>query len=173
MRVLAKQTASMFLAFACGCAGVGDGPTALVATSTPGFSSAASGPVSRPAGGSCTTEITGAPTRPGYALSLHITGVCQLAHLGRTTIVIEQDFAFDGSIVNSTTHTAANGDLLLSMWYSAPGESSSNGVDATFAGVETYIGGSGRFADVSGSSRLEGTAHSNTGEYTTQETIAY
>jgi len=179
MCVLAKQTASMFLAFACGCAGVGDGPTALVAPSTLGASSAASGPVSRPAGGSCTTEITGAPTRLGYALSLHITGVCQLAHLGRTTLVIQQDFAFDGSIVNSTTHTAANGDLLLSDWYSAPGENTFDGINAVFAGTESYVGGTGRFAHASGSSRVQGTAVVDvatgafTGAYTTRGTIAY
>jgi hypothetical protein len=180
MRTLTKLAASTsFLAFVVGCADVGDGPTALRATSTPGASSTASGPVSRPAGGSCTTEITVVPTRPGYALSLDMTGTCQLAHLGRTTMVIQQDFAFDGSIVNSTTHTAANGDLLLSNWYSAPGESTSDGINAVFAGTETYVGGTGRFADVSGSSRVQGTAVLNfatgagTGAYTTRGTIVY
>ena len=180
MRALATLAVSTsFLALAVGCAGVGDGPTSLVATSSPDASSAESGPVTRPAGGSCTTDITIVPARPGYAFSLDITGVCQLAHLGRTTMVIEQDFAFDGSIVNATTHTAANGDLLLSTWYSAPGESTFDGIDAVFAGTETYVGGSGRFADASGSSRVQGTAFLNvatgafTGAYTTRGTIAY
>jgi hypothetical protein len=179
MRALAKLAASTsFLALSIGCAG-GDGPTSLVATSTPTTSSAKSGPVTRPAGGRCTTDITVVATRPGYVLSLDMTGLCQLAHLGRTTMVIEQDFAADGSIVNSTTHTAANGDLLLSTWYSAPGESTTDGINAVFAGTETYVGGTGRFADVSGSSRVQGTAVLNlatgafTGEYTTHGTIAY
>ena len=180
MRTLAKLAASTsFLALAIGCGEVGNGPTALLATSTPGTSSAASGQVARPAGGSCTTDITVVPTRPGYAFSLDMTGTCRLAHLGRTTMVIQQDFAFDGSIVNSTTHAAANGDLLLSNWYSAPGESTSDGINSVFAGTETYVGGSGRFEYATGSSRVQGTAFLNfatgafTGEYTTRGTIAY
>jgi hypothetical protein len=179
MRALAKLAVSTsILALTIGCAG-GDGPTSLVATSAPSTSSAASGQVTRPAGGRCTTDITVVATRPGYVLSLDMTGVCQLAHLGRTTMVIAQDFAADGSIVNSTTHTAANGDLLLSAWYSAPGESTTDGINAVFAGTETYVGGTGRFADVSGSSRVQGTAVLSlatgafTGEYTTHGTITY
>jgi hypothetical protein len=180
MRALATLAVSTsFFALAVGCAGGGDAPTALVAPSTPDASSARSGPVARPAGGSCTTVITAVATRPGYVLSLDMTGVCRLAHLGRTTMVIQQDFSADGSIVNSTTHTAANGDLLLSTWYSAPGESTSDGVNAVFAGTETYVGGTGRFANVSGSSRVQGTAGVNlstgafTGAYTTRGTITY
>ena len=179
MRALAKLAASTsFFALTFGCAD-GDGPTSLVATSTPSASSASGGQVTRPAGGRCTTDITVVATRPGYVLSLDMTGVCQLAHLGRTTMVIEQDFAADGSIVNSTTHTAANGDLLLSTWYSAPGESTTDGINAVFAGTETYVGGTGRFADVSGSSRVQGSAVLDlatgafTGAYTTHGTITY
>ena len=179
MRALAKLAASTsFLTLTIGCTGR-DGPTALVATPTPSASSAENRQVTRPAGGRCTTDITVVPTRPGYVLSLDMTGVCQLAHLGRTTMVIEQDFAADGSIVNSTTHTAANGDLLLSTLYSAPGESTSDGINAVFAGTETYVGGTGRFAHVSGSSRVQGTAVVNvatgafTGAYTTHGTITY
>jgi hypothetical protein len=170
MRCLAPLlVATSIVASTLGCTSADQIPTAPSTASE----LRASAVTSRPAGGRCTTAIAPAPTRVGYALSLHITGVCQLKHLGRTTIVIEQDFAFDGSIVNVTTHTAANGDVLNSTWYSAPGESSSNGIDATFAGVETYVGGTGRFTNVSGSSRVEGTAHLDVGEYTSEGTIVY
>jgi hypothetical protein len=170
-RLTPLLVAASIVATTLGCTSADRTPTA---PSTASMVRASAGAVtSRPAGGRCTTAIGPAPTRAGYALSLHITGVCQLKHLGRATIVIEQDFAFDGSIVNVTTHTAANGDVLNSTWYSAPGESSSNGIDATFAGVETYVGGTGRFANVSGSSRVEGTAHLDVGEYTSEGTIVY
>ncbi len=180
MRTILKVVASIaFAASTLGCAAGGDNPVQPLATSTLRTSSAESGPVTRPYGGKCDTDIFPTTTRAGYAFSLYITGVCNLKHLGRTTIVIDQDFAYDGSIVNSTTHTAANGDLLRSTWYSAPGETRFDGVDAVFAGIETYAGGTGRFANATGSSLVRGTAHfdasthKNTGQFTTVGTITY
>ena len=180
MRTILKLVASTaFAASTIGCASDGENPFQPLATSTLRTSSAASGPVTRPAGGKCETDIFPTNTRDGYAFSLFITGVCTLKHLGRTTIVINQDFAFDGSIVNSATHTAANSDLLRSTWYSAPGQTQFDGVDAVFAGIETYAGGTGRFANATGSSLVRGTAHfdastrRNTGLYTSVGTISY
>ncbi len=153
------------------CSDAGQNPTDPFAASSLGIS-AVKGVVSRPAGGRCTTVIEIVPTRPGAVFSLQMTGECILKHLGRTTIVISQDIFPDCSARNSTTHTAANGDLLYSTWYSAPGENSFIGGFAVFTGIETYVGGTGRFADATGSSRVDGTARLDfaTGEYTGQYT---
>lgn len=180
MRTIAKLAAAISCtAMTLACAGNSESPTGPLSPSSLRASSSASGPVTRPAGGRCATSISFVPARAGYAASLYITGHCQLKHLGRTSIVILQDFAFDGSIVNSTTHTAANGDVLNSTWYSAPGESTFDGTNAVFAGIETYVGGTGRFAHASGASRVDGTAYLNaangtfTGQYTSHGTITY
>ena len=69
--------------------------------------------------------------------------------------------------------SAANGDELYTRWdgqvISPPGP------EAVFVGPETYLGGTGRFANASGSSWLEGTASviTSTGAYTTKGSITY
>jgi hypothetical protein len=129
----------------------------------------------RSAGGRCTTAfIAGAPV--AGLLPLEITGVCQIRHLGRTTMTATQTVSLiDGSAQNLTTYTAANGDKLYTRWdgqvVSPPGP------DIVFVGTETYLGGTGRFAGASGSSWLEGTAYlagpTGTGEYTAKGSITF
>ena len=134
--------------------------------------------VTRPAGGSCTYNIHSVVFQPTVLL-LDMTALCNLEHLGRATAVVHQECYNDGSCVNATTYTAANGDLLHSTWYSAPGQSSTVGLQTVFAGTETFLGGTGRFAGASGSTSGSGTAEfdpsmaTGTGQGTSFGTITY
>lgn len=136
-------------------------------------------PVTRPAGGTCLPQVTVVAPFPGPTqpiLNLSIEGVCTLRHLGLTTMQITETVDFStGIILNATAYTAANGDVLNSTFVGTL--LSPPGPDAVFEGTETYVGGTGRFVNVSGSSFLEGTAHlvglTGTGQYTTIGTITY
>jgi hypothetical protein len=133
----------------------------------------------RPFGGRCETAITflaPLPGDPANLLRLHIDYVCQLQHLGRTTASAEQIVIFTGPTTttasNTTTYTAANGDQLFAHW---TGTSTSSGPEITFSGPETYTGGTGRFADASGSALILGTASfvTNTGQFTATGRLSY
>lgn len=133
----------------------------------------------RPFGGRCDTDITISPPLAGDApnvLRLQIEYVCQLAHLGRTTALVEQIVTFTGPTTaiatNTTTYTAANGDQLFVIW---SGSGTANGPDNTFSGPETITGGTGRFAGATGSTWVSGTASFATmsGQFTSVGTISY
>ena len=133
----------------------------------------------RPFGGRCDTDITISPPLAGDApdvLRLHIEYLCQLAHLGRTTAIVEQVVTFTGATTaiasNTTVYTAANGDELFVSW---TGTASSSGADNTFSGPETITGGTGRFAGATGSTWVSGTASfaTMTGQFTSVGTITY
>lgn len=129
---------------------------------------------SRPAGGSCTTTVSVDISAP--PLTLDITGVCNLKHLGRTTMTARQTVDLtNGLFVNTTTYRAANGDLLLATFSGQL--TSPPGAEVAFAGVETYVGGTGRFAGATGSSQASGTATvpglTGTGQYTSQGSISF
>lgn len=134
----------------------------------------ASASVARPAGARCTTSIVITAAAP---LTMHITGVCNRQHLGRTTVVIDQTVDGTGVITGTVTYAAANGDLLNSTFNGYV--TSPPGPNVAFRGTETYTGGTGRFAEAFGSSELEGRATVNyatgtgTGEYTTTGSISY
>ena len=134
---------------------------------------------SRPFGGHCDTDITILPPLPGdpaNLLRLHIECICQLHHLGQTTAIAEQTVTFTGPTTaiasNRTTYTAANGDQLFATW---SGTSVSDGPLVTFSGPEQYVGGTGRFSGVTGSSAITGTASfvTNTGQFTSAGTLTY
>ena len=134
---------------------------------------------SRPFGGHCDTDITilqPLPGDPANLLRLHIEYICQLQHLGRTTAIAEQTVTFTGPTTaiasNTTTYTAANGDQLFATWN---GTSVSDGPLVTFSGPEQYVGGTGRFSGVTGSSVITGTASfvTNTGQFTSAGTLTY
>ncbi|HEY1458872.1 MAG TPA: hypothetical protein VGH59_02315 [Casimicrobiaceae bacterium] len=79
-------------------------------------------------------------------------------------------------IVNTTVYTAANGDMLFSNFVGAGVFTSATGV--SFSGTETYDGGTGRFADATGSAALPGTAEftsptAGVGQYSVEGTISY
>ena len=73
---------------------------------------------------------------------------------------------------NTTTYTAANGDQLFASW---TGTSVNDGPLVTFSGPELYTGGTGRFAGVSGSSSISGSASfvTNIGQFTSAGTVSY
>ena len=170
---------SVLAAFAFTTACASENPTAPMFDGGIAAAKSANKQVTRPAGGSCTTNIHSAVPTP-TALILDMTGQCNLKHLGRTTIVTHQVCSFiDGSCANSTTSTAANGDILYSTWYSAPGQNTFDGLHAVFAGTETYAGGTGRFEGATGSSFASGTATLDpvtggfTGQFKTKGTITF
>jgi hypothetical protein len=177
-RTAAVPVTLLGVALLAGCTDAS--PTAPSASSAAG-SPAMSAVQARPFGGRCETAITPIAPQPGdppNAFRLHIEYVCQLAHLGRTTAVAEQIVIATGPTTqvasNTTVYTAANGDQLFATW------SGSSTFDPTtfnvvFSGPETYTGGTGRFAQASGSAFISGTASlsANTGEFTSEGTLSY
>lgn len=105
--------------------------------------------------GACATEFAFTPSG-----TVTVTGTCQYGHLGRTTCVAEQTVIpnIDGTLAieNVGVCTAANGDQLFTS-FSGTGVPTSP-VDIVFSGIETYEGGTGRFAEATGASALSGSA---------------
>lgn len=144
-------TAAAATAILAACADAPTGPLAPGVAHT----ARASASVERPWRGRCdvTSEFTGAAT-------LRTTGTCQLAHLGRTTVVSEETFTPTGpltsTLTSTTTYTAANGDRLETTL------SASSVIDldgtATITGTSTVVGGTGRFVGASGTAGYAGTA---------------
>src|SRR5262249_16067768 len=127
----------------CLCAGMMPGPSAYADDH------------SRPMGGSCNTvfAFTGVGTS-------EYEGTCHLLHLGLTHVVATR-IIIPGSggtliLTDVAVYTAANGDELFANFvgigtFTAP-------TSVSFSGTATYVGGTGRFADASGSATLNGTA---------------
>jgi hypothetical protein len=167
-----RSFALFALALIAGCAeGSPVAPAAsraLLAGASPAYDAAS---ISRPAGGSCVTQIEVLPADFPILL-LHITGDCTLKHLGRATLDMTQSVnLITGAISNNSTYTAANGDILRAPFTGVATFNTDGSV--SFTGSEVYVGGTGRFSSVSGSSALSGTATLPTGEYTTSGSIAY
>lgn len=130
---------------------------------------------SRPISASCQTTF--AFTATG---SIRVEGTCHYSHLGLTAAVADQ-IAIpqpDGTlqIVNTAVYTAPNGDELFATFVGTGVFMSP--VLLSFSGVETYSGGTGRFADATGSSTLTGSAgftsaSAGVGQYSAQGMIAY
>lgn len=136
----------------------------------------------RPYRGSCSAVVTPL-TAPGvFPQELRIDYDCTLTHLGLTTGVAMQlvtPIGQSGSIVtaiieNATTYRAANGDTLDALFEGTALIDVQTG-EVSFIGTETFDGGSGRFADATGSSGLEGRASifTNLGFFTTNGRLAY
>ncbi len=126
-------------------------------------------PRPRPAGGSCVTTV--APAGFDFPhLTVTIDGVCNLRHLGRATMRATQVIdVTTGLFSNETVYVAANGDSLFTAFAGIP-TSPPGSPDITFTGTETFVGGSGRFAQATGSTAAEGSAtlapdQSGVGEY--------
>lgn len=136
------------------------------------FNHLAGSAVTRPAGGTCavTALVVFEPI-----IHLAIEGVCNLRHMGRTTLVSTEVIDFStGVVTNTATWTAANGDQIMSEFN---GNGTTDGDNATFAGVITYVSGTGRFEGVSGTVNAEGNSHftglTAVGEYRMNGTITY
>ena len=148
-------------AILCFCAGIMQGSIAYAAD--------------RPFGGSCNTVF--AFTGVGAA---EYQGTCHLHHIGLTHVVATQIIIPnpDGTLLITQVHvyTAANGDELFANAVAIGTFTTPTSV--SFSGTETYVGGTGRFANASGSATLNGTADftsatGGVGQYTTQGTVSY
>jgi hypothetical protein len=136
----------------------------------------------RPHRGSCSTVVT-----PGdSSQELKIDSDCRLTHLGRasgqtlqTVVPVpgepgEPDAPIPLLIRNTTVYWAANGDQ-LNMSFLGTGQLDPVSGEVTFVGTETYQGGTGRFANATGSATAQGSASvfTNLGSFTIQGRIAY
>lgn len=158
--------------FLSGCAQL-ETPVAPEQNALANISPATAGPVSRPWVSRCDgIAVFTDPT------TLRITGTCNITHLGRTTVdatetvIPRPDGLFDLNSVN--TYTAANGDILYTTSAGlATLKPDFSGV--TFSGVETAVGGTGRFSNASGSAtRIGSTRFSdNVGSYEHVGTLTY
>ena len=112
---------------------------------------------SRPAGGTCTLTarpvvLAPLPGQPANVTRRQTEYVCQLRHLGRTTVISTEAGTAgpSGSAVAGTTiYTAANGDQLFTTFSGTATFPNPSGIVA-FSGAETVTGGTGRFAGASG-----------------------
>ncbi len=110
--------------------------------------------------------------------TLLITGTCQLAHLGLTTMVAYQTIEPGPSGIaytNATTYTAANGDQLRT---TNVGVATPAGSGLSLSGTETAVGGTGQFTNASGSAHLQGAVaftgpSSTTGSYELSGMLQY
>ena len=99
--------------------------------------------------------------------TLRITGNCQLAHLGRATVVEYQTITPgpDGiAYTNTAVYTASDGDELHT---TNVGVALPNATGLALSGIETAVGGTGRFENATGTARLEGAVRF-TGPFTTE-----
>ena len=134
---------------------------------------ASSLPAARPWRGKCSVDAQFVS-----ATTLHITGSCELAHLGRATLVAIQTItpgpagiAFE----NTSTYTASNGDELHTI-NSGTALPTADGLSLN--GVETAVGGTGRFTTVSGTAALVGavsftSASTTAGFYGVEGSLSY
>jgi hypothetical protein len=110
--------------------------------------------------------------------TLLITGTCQLAHLGRTTVTAYQTIEPGASGIaytNTATYTAANGDQLRT---TNVGVATPTAAGLSLTGTETAVGGTGRFTNASGTAHLEGAVaftgpSSTTGSYELSGLLEY
>jgi hypothetical protein len=111
----------------------------------------------RPLSGSCETTFV-PPTLPPPPIIRQVDqGVCTLSHLGRTAFYAVQDIDPVAGTQQSVeiTFTAPNGDILRA---SSVGTNAPNGPGVTFQATMTFIGGTGRFANATGTAQVDGAA---------------
>ena len=112
---------------------------------------------SRPAGGTCTMVgrmiLPPLPGQPANVTRRQTEWVCQLKHLGRTTLTNIDAGAVGATgttLTGTAVLTAANGDQLFTTASGTATFPDANGI-VTFRGTDTVTGGTGRFAGASGS----------------------
>jgi hypothetical protein len=152
-----------------GCTQV-EGPVAPQDIALASPASANANLVTRPWEGSC--EGTGV-FRADF-ITLDITADCHLSHLGLTTTVGVETISASFGLSAVHTFTAANGDLLYTTTVGqATLKPDFSGV--TFFDIETITGGTGRFANASGSAtRIGSTSFSDgSGTWEIQGTLTY
>jgi uncharacterized Zn-binding protein involved in type VI secretion len=130
--------------------------------------------VATPFQGSCELVIQPSePISPGVVRQIDI-GDCRISHLGRATFISDKVIDFvAGTQSIQGTYIAANGDLLYAngsgtSQFIAPGR-------VAFQGNVTFEGGTGRFANASGTATMTGEADpvNARSSFTTTGTIMY
>src|SRR5215207_3828957 len=135
---------------------------------------------SRPAGGTCTFASTLLPPEQGQppnVVRFSVAEVCHLQHLGLTTAAALEvaTFTAGGAVATfTTTYTAANGDQLFTTSSVTATLPDPSGV-IYFSGTETVAGGTGRFADASGSFSVSGSVSvvTSTGQIQPSGALSY
>jgi hypothetical protein len=124
--------------------------------------------------GSCELAIQPAtPVSPGVIRQLDL-GECLISHLGKSTFISDKIInVVAGTQVITGTYTAANGDILYANG-TGTNQMVAPGVVA-FQATVTFAGGTGRFADATGSATLSGSANFATGrsQFSTSGSIVY
>lgn len=133
----------------------------VAAASAADHDAAPTEPAARPIEGRC--ELTfNPPPLPLPPVHRQIdTGTCWFSHLGRTALYGVQDIVFAaGTQSGERTFTAANGDVLRAVH---AGRSAPSGPGlVSFTTTITFVGGTGRFANVRGQMTGAGTANLRT-----------
>ena len=122
---------------------------------------------------------------PEDPLSSHVraTGSCQATHFGRDAFVAEHDVVPTGPPDASgmlpiavaggrSTHVAANGDELYSA-YTGTGRVNLVTGRIEFELEGHYTGGTGRFANASGATRIQGVVEGGVASYAEEGSITY
>jgi len=122
---------------------------------------------------------------PEDPLSPHVeaTGSCQATHFGRDTFVAEHDVVPTGPpdaigmlpiaiLGGQSTHVAANGDELHSVYVGT------GTVDLATGRIEfelegRYTGGTGRFANATGATRIQGVVENGVATYSEEGSVTY
>lgn len=168
-RSLAKSATFLCLSLAACSGDAGTGPLAA-----PSLSTFAQEPaVERPWRGKC--DVAAAFISE---TTLRFTGPCQLAHIGRATVVAYQTIDPGPSGIaytNTATYTAANGEELRT---TGAGIATPTSEGLELSGIETATGGTGRFENASGTAALSGavrfTSQTTTvGAYTLEGRLIY
>jgi hypothetical protein len=190
------RTLVLLCAFALPLASHSDRPAAAPADGAAPLESFLA--VDRPIKGDCTATFTFidadsagqcAVFLPVPSAFIAIGGRCQVAHLGRTDLNAVQQLVFqldaEGNPVivngqpvvielrNCSTLTSANGDELE---HTTIGDVMPAGpAQVTFSGEMTFVGGTGRFSEASGSADFSGTASlaTSTGAFAFEGTVVY
>ena len=166
---------------ACSTADLPTTPSSIHGAAAPRTGEAAArASVSRPLSGRCTTFVTRLAPPPIEVQRIEYT--CRVSHLGLVHAVVTQtvDVA-TGALSSTGTFVAANGDELGVSFDGTAVLDFTDPTDATvtFQGTQEFSGGTGRFADASGTAELNGTAGVNlltgagTGEFTFEGVLAY
>ncbi|MBA3759430.1 MAG: hypothetical protein H0X07_02780 [Gemmatimonadales bacterium] len=143
--------------------------------------------VTRPLKGRCNVDVTIVRVGADGSLDLIEEYTCQISHLGRTHNTVVQSVIptgppvgglLPGIVHNTGAFVAANGDRVNSS-FTGTGVTNLANFTAVFEGTETFMGGTGRFENASGTAHIKGTAALNPatgtgkGQFTIEGTITY
>jgi len=149
--------------------------SAPLAPTTASATRAASALAWRPIQGECalkTLSTVPYPAPPVFRQTAE--GTCDLAHLGTSTVHFVQvvNFALGTQSSLTLVYTAANGDELHA---ASTGTSAPTATGVNFSSTITFAGGTGRFANATGSAHADGSANlaAGTSGYTLDGSIAY